>query len=502
MLLNVLIILPFLGSILCYLSSFYNIKFPRWIALFTTTALLLITCKILYSEFYIHHLHYLHHSFWNYEYCTPWIPQLGINFHLALDGLSILMLVTTGLLGIFSIFCHWNELDKSTGMFYSNLLCILSCTIGIFLSIDLFLFFCFWELILLPIYFVTIFWGNSSLCINNRTNSANKFLIYSQLSSLLMLVAIIHLVVINYNDSHILTFDYNILKNIKLTFWTEFFIMMGFFIPFIVKMPIIPFHGWLPDLQKSFPTSSSIDLVSVVLKTSLYGILRFNISLFPTTSIYISKYAILLGLFTFFYGSFLIIRQKNIKKIISYTSISHAGIMLIGAYLFNITSYKGLIIYTISNMLSTSGLLILIQCLYFQFNTYNLKKIKIADCCKKWISGSFLFFLLANLGIPGTGNFVGELLILLGSFKHCHVLSIGISIGLVIATTYSMYIIYNMYFGTSLHFYTDFHKKKFIKIQTIILILLIIIIGLCPKTIGYISSYPLNKILKNLLYTY
>jgi len=502
MLLTFLILLPFLGSILCYLSSFFNIKFPRWIALFTTTILLLITCKTLYCEFYIHHLRYLYHSLWNYEYCVPWIPQLGINFHLALDGLSILMLVITGLLGTFSVFCHWNELNQSTGIFYCNLLWILSCTIGIFLSIDLFLFFCFWELILLPIYFITIFWGNCSLSANRRSNSANKFLIYSQLSSLLMLIAIINLVVINYNISHVLTFDYNTLKNVKLTFWTEFFIMMGFFIPFIVKMPIVPFHGWLPDIQKSFPTSSSVDLISIVLKTSLYGILRFNISLFPKSSIYISKYAILLGLFTFFYGSFLTISQKNIKKIISYISISHAGMMLIGSYIFNVTSYKGLIIYVISNMLSTAGLLILIQYLYFQFKTYSLKKIKLSSCCKKWISGSVLFFLLANLGIPGTGNFVGELLILIGSFRYCHALSIMISTGLIIATTYSMYIIYTMYFGKYLYFNTDIRKKRFMKMKAIVLILLIIFIGLFPKTIGYISSPSLNKILKNLLYTY
>jgi len=498
MLLCMLITCPFFGGLLCYISKFFSIKAPRWIALITAAFTTLIFILILLIGCFFTNSTQSY-SNWISEYQISWIRQFGISFHLAVDGLSALMLSISYIFCFFTIFLNWKELENYNELFYLNVLFILVCTSGIFLSIDTCLFFCFWELLSIPIYFLTIYWGNKNFSRENRYSTANKFLIYSQLSGLLMLVSILYLTLKNYSATNIFSFDYNDLKQVHNTFWTECILMLGFFIPFIVKLPIVPFHGWFPQLQEKLPINSSIDLMSLVLKTSIYGLLRFNLSFFPTTSIYFSKYIIVLGLITIFYGAILAFTQTDIKKLISYSSISHSGLALIGIYTFNKITYNGTILFTISNMLSTAMLLVLSGYLYKKYNTRNLKKIKLHEIKEKWLPGTLLFFILANLGIPGTGNFIGEFLILLGMFTFYPIFSITTTMSIIVNSIYSLYLIYNIYFGVLNHNTSRNQVTTNAYFPIIIVAFSIVLIGFFPNCIIHVIERPIKDIFIHLV---
>ncbi|CAL4042345.1 NADH-quinone oxidoreductase subunit M [Buchnera aphidicola (Phyllaphis fagi)] len=484
MLLSVLIIIPFLGSLLCWLSDYINIKISRWIALITTVILFIFSIFLWLKYFYFNHFILLH-THWNEEFIISWIPRFGIKFHLAIDGLSILMVVLSTFLGMISVLCSWDEVKKYQGFFYFNLLWIILGTIGALLSIDLFLFFCFWEIMFIPIYFLIIFWGNNKYSQENRIIVANKFLIYTQISSIIMLFSILLLSFTYYNYTHIWTFDYNKLIKIHINPVLEFLIMLGFFIAFAVKMPIVPLHGWLPDVHKYSPISSSVDLSGMLVKVGAYGLLRFNISIFKDSSFQFAYYAILLGIITIFYGSWMAYAEKNIKKIISYSSISHMGFILIAIYSQNTIAYKGAIVQMIFSGLSTSALFILFSQIYIRIKTNNILKMGGLSSCINWIPGFVLFFIFSNLSIPGTANFIGEIMMLIGIFNTFPKTACLLIFGLLFSLIYSLNIMHKVFYGPLINTnYKMCSQINYYEFWTIMfLVISIILFGLFPKNI-------------------
>lgn len=218
---------------------------------------------------------------WQSEFDMPWIPRFGISIHLAIDGLSLLMVVLTGLLGVLAVLCSWKEIEKYQGFFHLNLMWILGGVIGVFLAIDMFLFFFFWEMMLVPMYFLIALWGHKASDGKTRITAATKFFIYTQASGLVMLIAILALVFVHYNATGVWTFNYEELLNTPMSSGVEYLLMLGFFIAFAVKMPVVPLHGWLPDAHSQAPTAGSVDLAGILLKTAAYGLLRFSLPLFP-----------------------------------------------------------------------------------------------------------------------------------------------------------------------------------------------------------------------------
>lgn len=447
MILPWLILIPFIGGLLCWLTEHLAPALPRWIALLSMTLVLGLSLWLWGIGDYSLAPSPTDANSWAFEFKHVWIERFGINFHLALDGLSLLMILLTGLLGVLSVVCSWSEINHRIGFFHLNLLWILGGVVGVFLALDLFLFFFFWEMMLVPMYFLIALWGHSGDGKKTRINAATKFFIYTQASGLIMLVAIMGLVFYHYSATGQFTFDYERLLGTQLPPTVEYILMLGFFIAFAVKLPVVPVHSWLPDAHAQAPTAGSVDLAGILLKTAAYGLLRFALPLFPNASAEFAPIAMALGLIGIFYGALLSFSQTDIKRLVAYSSVSHMGFILIAIYSGSQQALQGAVVQMVAHGLSAAALFILCGQLYERLHTRDMRQMGGLWARMPWLPGVSLFFAAASLGLPGTGNFVGEFLILIGTFNAWPWIAIVATFGLVFASVYSLIMIHRAYFG-------------------------------------------------------
>lgn len=447
MILPWLILIPVLGGLLCWQSEFISKTAPRWVALFTMLTLSVVSISLLWMGDYSLDAAVGGASRWQMEFRLPWIPSLGASIHLGLDGLSLVMVLLTAGLGLAAVLCSWREIQKYVGFFYLNLLWNLGGVIGIFLALDMLLFFFFWEAMLIPMYFLIALWGHKAPDDKGRIHAANKFFIFTQASGLLLLIAIIGMVLVNYDTTRILSFDYDVLRHTVMSSTVEFMLMLGFFIAFAVKMPIVPFHSWLPDAHAQAPTAGSVDLAGILLKTAAYGMLRFVLPFFPNASHEFAPVAMWLGVIGIFYGAVLACAQNDIKRLVAYTSISHMGFVVIGIYSGNLIALQGVVIQMVAHGISAGALFILCGEIYERLHTRDLRQMGGLWSKIRWLPAFMLFFAAASLGLPGMGNFVGEFLILLGVFKSHTVIATCATAALILAAVYSLLLIQRAFFG-------------------------------------------------------
>ncbi len=379
---------------------------------------------------------------WLADLDWEWIPSLGIRFHLAIDGLSLALVLLTFFLGIAAVACSWTEIQERVGFFHFNLLWILAGITGVFLSLDLFLFYFFWEVMLVPMYFLIGIWGHE-----NRNYAALKFFIFTQAGSLLMLLSILGLYFLHHVSSGTWTFDYLSLMGTPMAAATAFWLMLGFFVAFAVKLPMVPFHPWLPDAHTEAPTAGSVVLAGLLLKTGAYGMLRFVIPLFPAASKQLAPAAMWLGVAGILYGAILAFGQTDLKRLVAYTSISHLGFVLLGIFAWNDLALQGAVMQMICHGLSTGALFILVGALQERIHTRDTRRMGGLWTVMPRMSGVGMFFALASLGLPGLGNFIGEFLVLLGSFNANRLAAIFGTIGLVAATVYALAIVQRAFHG-------------------------------------------------------
>ncbi|PZL94914.1 NADH-quinone oxidoreductase subunit M [Pantoea graminicola] len=493
MLLPWLIIIPFVGGLICWLTERLGAKVPRWIALITMGLTLALSLQLwLQGGYSLTQAAGIPQ--WQSSFSVPWIPRFGISFHLAIDGLSLLMVVLTGLLGLMAVLCSWNEISKYQGFFHLNLMWILGGVIGVFLSIDLFLFFFFWEMMLVPMYFLIALWGHKASDGKTRISAATKFFIYTQASGLVMLIAILGLVFVHYNATGVWTFSYEQLLQTPMSSGVEYLLMLGFFIAFAVKMPVVPLHGWLPDAHSQAPTAGSVDLAGILLKTAAYGLLRFSLPLFPNASAEFAPIANWLGIIGIFYGAWMAFSQTDIKRLIAYTSISHMGFVLIAIYTGSQLALQGAVIQMIAHGLSAAALFILCGQLYERLHTRDMRQMGGLWSRIKWIPGLSLFFAVANLGMPGTGNFVGEFMILTGSFQVVPTIIVIATFGLVFASVYSLVMMQRAYYGEakSKDPLPGMSPRELMTIG--VLVVLLVLLGVYPQPILDTSHAAMSNI--------
>ncbi|QCI24263.1 NADH-quinone oxidoreductase subunit M [Buchnera aphidicola (Muscaphis stroyani)] len=493
MLLSLLIIIPFLSGVFSFFSYRFGANIPRWISLIGVGSTLLIILKMCLKNRIFQAQKY---PFWNDQLIIPWIPRFGIDFNIAIDGFSLVMLVFSLFLGFVSILCAWNEIKRNEGLFYLNLMFLLTGAVGVFIAIDLFLFFFFWEMMLIPTYFLIMLWGKKKDNKKNHIYSANKFFLYSQLSGLIMLISILGLVFLNYQNTNILTFNYNFLLNQTIDEKTEYILMLGFFLAFAIKMPIVPFHGWLPDAHSASPVCGSVDLAGILLKTAPYSLLRYNFTLFPNSTSHFVPVAMFLGIFSLFYGAWLAFSQTNIKRFIAYSSISHMGLTLIAIYSANKIALGGAVIQMLSNSVSASALCILSGQLYNRLETQDMRKMRGLWTYMYWIPGFILFFSLSNLGIPGTGNFIGEFLILFGVFQSFPEISVLSTLVIIFSSIYSLKMIQTICYGQSQRKFSMFFLSKYEFFIILLLVLILIFFGINSNQILEISCFSINNLYK------
>ena len=364
-----------------------------------------------------------------------------------MDGLSLLLVVLTNLLGVMAVACSWREIDRHIGFFHLNLLWNLGAVVGVFLTLDLFLFFFLWEMMLVPMYFLIALWGHNSPGGKGRIYAATKFFIFTQASGLIMLLAILGLVFAHQQQTGVITFSYMALLGTQLPPATEYLLMLGFFIAFAVKIPVVPLHSWLPDAHSQAPTAGSVDLAGILLKTAAYGLLRFALPLFPNASADFAPVAMWLGVIGVIYGAFMCFAQNDIKRLVAYSSISHMGFVLIGIYAGTEIALQGVVIQMLAHGISAGALFILCGEIYERLHTREMSRMGGLWARFRLLPPIALFFTVAALGLPGLGNFVGEFLILLGSFEVATAVTCLAATGLVLGAVYSLILVQRAFHG-------------------------------------------------------
>lgn len=424
----------FIGGVLAWWSERINANYPRLIALLTVLIDTLLMFGLLGLD--------PGSDGWVATVNASWIPRFGISFYLAVDGLSILLLLLTAFLGIIAIGSAWDEIKEQAGFFYFNLLWTLAGVLGVFMALDLFLFFFFWEVMLIPMYFIIAIWGHE-----NKNYAAMKFFIFTQVTGMLMLISILSLAYFHLMQFGEVSFNYYDLLAVNTNGRLEMWIMLGFFIAFTTKLPSVPFHSWLPDAHSQAPTAGSVILAGILLKTGAYGLIRFTVPLFPEASLRFAPIAMTLAAISILYCAKVAFAQVDIKRLIAYTSISHMGFVTLGVYAWNEIALQGAVMTMLAHGLSAAALFMLAGGLQHRIHTRNM-----LDMGGFWtkvprMSVVALFFSVAALGMPGLGNFIGEFLALLGAFQANMPLTIVSAFGLIFASVYSLWVIQRVFQG-------------------------------------------------------
>ncbi len=466
--LGILILLLLIAGALCWWIGRDQPHLARWIAVAALAALLLFMLPLLPKALAVPWNHAGHTS-WLALQQYEWIPRFGISLLLGLDGLSLLLVLLTLVLGLIAIAASWTEIREREGFFYFNLLWSLAGVMGVFMALDLFLFFFFWEMMLIPMYFLIGIWGHE-----NRHYAAIKFFIFTQVSSLLMLISILALAYLHQQQNGHYSFSYFDLLGSGDRSIYGFWLMLGFFIAFVVKLPAFPFHTWLPDAHTQAPTGGSIILAGVLLKTGAYGLIRFLIPLFPDSLSYFAPWAMTIAIIGILYTAVVAFAQQDLKRLIAYTSVSHMGFVLLGVYAWNSLSLQGAAMQMLTHGFSAAALFMIAGAIQQRIHTRDLAEMGGFWASVPRIGCITLFFAMASLGMPGLGNFVAEFMVLAGSFRVSVPMTVLATLGLITAAVYSLIIIQKAFHGPRHSFsdLTDFHPREMAAMTVMIVALL------------------------------
>ena len=359
---------------------------------------------------------------------VPWVPALGITYSLGVDGISLLFIFLTALLGWICVVASWEAIDTKVKEFMISLLVMQSLMLGVFSAMDLFLFYVFWEAMLIPMYLIIGVWGGKE-----RVYAAFKFFLYTLAGSLLFLVGI---VVLYFQGGE--TFDIVTLMKGDYSFTVQAWVFLAFLVAFAVKVPMVPLHTWLPDAHVQAPTAGSIVLAGVLLKMGAYGFLRFSLPMLPDASHYFATLIQVLSVVSIIYGGFLALAQEDVKKLVAYSSVSHMGFVTLGLFTFNAKGVEGAVLQMFNHGITTGALFLFVGLIYERTQTRIIADygglMKIVP-----VYGVLLcVFTLSSIAVPGTNAFVGELLVLAGAFGANKAIGAVAVAGAVLSAVYML----------------------------------------------------------------
>ncbi len=438
--LSLIVFVPLVGALLVLLAGGRGDRpdrepLVRWLALGVSLATFALTL-LLWWRF--------DPSSADYQFVEQraWIPQFGIQYYVGVDGISLFLIVLTAFLTPLALLSSWESVHKSVALFSFFLLALETAMLGVFVSIDLFLFYIFWDAMLIPMYFLIGVWGYE-----RRIYAAVKFILYTMAGSVLMLVAIIGLAWTHAAATGAPSFSLPDLYTLTLSPRMEFWFFLAFTVAFAIKVPLFPFHTWLPDAHVEAPTAGSVILAGVLLKMGTYGLLRFSFPLFPHAALQLAPILGVLAVVGIIYGALVAMVQPDLKKLVAYSSVSHLGFVVLGLCAMNVQGVQGSIYQMLNHGVSTGGLFMLVGMLSDRRHTRLISEYGGLKGVVPRLVAAFLLVTLSSIALPGLNGFVGEFLILIGAFKWDARLTAVAATGVILSAVYMLWMFQRVNYG-------------------------------------------------------
>ena len=429
-LLSGIVFLPLAASVLVLLLPKDRPEATRWVALIASTAAFVLSIGLLAG--------FRPDATMQFVERAAWIQSIGAEYHLGVDGISLFLVILTTFLTPIVVLSSWRDIGVKVRAFYSMLLMLETGMLGAFVALDLFLFYIFWELMLIPMYILIGVWGGP-----RRVYAAIKFVLYTIVGSLLMLVAILALYFLGGGT----TFNILELQRTVLSGGAQWWLFAAFGLAFAIKVPIWPLHTWLPDAHVEAPTAGSVILAGVLLKLGTYGFLRFAIPLFPEAAVAFQPLLVTLAVIGILYGALVAMVQTDIKKLVAYSSVSHLGYVMLGLFSFNLEAFSGALYQMLNHGLSTGALFLLVGILYERRHTRMIADYGGIARTVPLFTLAFMIVTFSSIGLPGLNGFVGEFLVLTGAFGANRLAAILAALGVVLSACYMLWLTQRFLFG-------------------------------------------------------
>jgi len=425
----------------------------------------------------------------------PWISAFGMRYTLGVDGISAVLVLLTTLLSAVAIFYSWIPIRMRVKEYYAAMLLLMTGMLGVFVALDLFLFYVFWEISLFPMYMIIGIWGGP-----RRVYATVKFVIYTLVGSLLMLVAILAVAIAHASAGNDFTFNYEVLRGYAYADSLQALAFIAFFLAFAVKVPMWPLHTWLPDAHVEAPTAGSIILAGVMLKLGGYGFLRFSMPLLPDAAVSFAPIIIGLALIAIIYGALVAMVQPDMKKLVAYSSVSHMGFVMLGAFVLNEQGLQGAVFQMISHGITTGALFLLVGVVYEQTHDRQIAHMGGLNARMPRFAAIFGLFTFASIGLPGLSGFVGEFLVILGAFRHNGWVAAIAMLVVIASAVYMLWMFQRVFFTVPSDWMRlwwpslrDLDRAEWIALAP--LIVLVVALGVYPGPVLEMIAAPVDRII-------
>jgi len=486
--LSLIIFLPLLGAIVLLFINKEKTTFIKYFA-FAVSLVDLLLCIPMWFAF--------DRTTWHFQFIErwSWIKALGVEYYLGVDGISVLIFLLTALLTAIAVLSSFNYIQEREKEYYITMLVLGTGCLGVFASLDMFLFYVFWEVMLVPMYFLIGVWGGP-----RKLYAAIKFFLYTLFGSLFMLIAIICMYFLYHHITGEWSFNFvKWINNMQIPGGLQFWLFLAFFLGFAIKVPLFPFHTWLPDAHVEAPTAGSVILAAILLKMGSYGFVRFSLSLYPLASKYFIPMMAVLSIIAIIYAALCTLAQEDMKKLVAYSSVSHMGLVMLAMFALNPIGIEGSILQMINHGLSTGALFLVVGMLYERRHTRLIRDFGGLSKVVPVYAAFFMITVLSSIGLPGLNGFIGEFTCLVGIFRHYWVYAAFAVLGVVLGAAYMLWLYQRTMFGRITHeknlHITDMNLREWIYMTPIVLCY--IWIGIYPKPFFNVMKVSVDHLVEH-----